>query len=1183
MVRHALGIGLWVTVFVTAFQTTAAAQFTAGPFCSSSVTQNCIVSVATTNPNTTPTGVSAGLLIQSGVYTLAIVNSNNSSNTLELTHSTNGLTTASVVTVVFKVASGAGAVDPKIAVSTGLISSWSVNTSVTPHEVTFVASPRASSWNRQQGCQPSSCAESADVDFTALLLAAFDPMSAAPSSQSAFVTAYTNGFIATNAQYFSPFPTYSSSNNALSFFVGSPHFKANGSTLNTGFVRVFIPEAVITNLWQVSGGSAALAANNGLTTVTVGGSAASFTIEQVTSGSTALGALVKVGETTAFGFSVPEVVVRPATNANPTISDVANQTVNEDTATSALAVTVGDAETAVASLSLSGSSNNLTLVPNANIVFGGSGANRTVTVTPAANQSGTATITLTVTDGGNATATDTFVLTVNAVNDAPTISDVTNKTTAEDTTLADVAITIADIETATSSLTMSGSSSDTSLVSNSAIVFGGSGANRTVSITPSANQSGTATITLTVSDGNATASDTFVLTVTAVNDAPTIADVTNKTTNEDTALANVAVTIGDVETAAGSLTLTGSSSNITLVPNGSIVFGGSGANRTVSITPAANQSGTATITLTVGDGSATATDTFDLTVTAVNDAPTISDVTNKTTAEDTALADVAITLADIDSAVASLTVSGSSSNTSLVPNSAIVVSGSDANRTVAITPAANATGTATITLTVSDGTASGTDTFELTVTAVNDAPTIAVIAAQSGAAGRLVGPIAVTVADIDSSVDALTLAAASSNSVVVAASGLSTGGSGASRTVSAQTSTTTGTSVITLTVSDGSLSASTAFDIVSLHAAPTGFTATADGSLVNLSWTAPTTGGDISNYRVELGPSTGATTVTLDAGTTTSLAASTLAAGTYFSRVRAINSIGTGAASNEMSFTLTGAPSRPRNLVASLTGNALTLTWQSPLAGTVTGYNLEAGSATGLSNLAVVPLGTGTSFSASVPNGTFFTRVRAVNSAGQSNPSNEASFSAGPALPGAPQNLQVIVSGPSVQISWSAPASGGEVAGYILEAGSATGLANLAMVPVGGTSLNVPVVPSGTYFIRVRATNAMGTGPASNERSFTVGSAPLLPPGAPTNLTASVSGSTVTLSWTAPTTGGTPTNYTLQAGSAPGLSNLAAVAIGATTTFSASGVPAGTYYLRVLATNAAGASGASNEITVVVP
>ena len=98
-------------------------------------------------------------------------------------------------------------------------------------------------------------------------------------------------------------------------------------------------------------------------------------------------------------------------NTAPTISNVANQTVNKDTATGALPVTIGDDFTATASLTVSGASSNTTLVPNANIVFGGSGANRTANVTPAANQLGSATITLTVSDG-TLTSASTFVLTV---------------------------------------------------------------------------------------------------------------------------------------------------------------------------------------------------------------------------------------------------------------------------------------------------------------------------------------------------------------------------------------------------------------------------------------------------------------------------------------------------------------------------------------------------------------------------------------------------------------------------------------------------------------------------------------------------------------------------------------------------------------------------------------------------
>ena len=113
-------------------------------------------------------------------------------------------------------------------------------------------------------------------------------------------------------------------------------------------------------------------------------------------------------------------LVVPAANTNPTISDVSNQSTNEGTASAALAVTVGDAETALATLALTGTSSDTNLIPNGNIVFGGSGANRTVTITPAANKTGTATITLTVTDGGGATATDTLTVTVNDVD--PVIS-----------------------------------------------------------------------------------------------------------------------------------------------------------------------------------------------------------------------------------------------------------------------------------------------------------------------------------------------------------------------------------------------------------------------------------------------------------------------------------------------------------------------------------------------------------------------------------------------------------------------------------------------------------------------------------------------------------------------------------------------------------------------------------------
>lgn len=101
-------------------------------------------------------------------------------------------------------------------------------------------------------------------------------------------------------------------------------------------------------------------------------------------------------------------------NTPPTISTIANQTITAGTSAGPLTFTVSDAQTAAASLTLSASSSNPTLVPNANISLGGTGANRTVKITPAANQGGTATVALQVSDG-QATASTSFLVTVNPV------------------------------------------------------------------------------------------------------------------------------------------------------------------------------------------------------------------------------------------------------------------------------------------------------------------------------------------------------------------------------------------------------------------------------------------------------------------------------------------------------------------------------------------------------------------------------------------------------------------------------------------------------------------------------------------------------------------------------------------------------------------------------------------------
>ena len=172
-----------------------------------------------------------------------------------------------------------------------------------------------------------------------------------------------------------------------------------------------------------------------------------------------------------------------AANTPPTITAIGPQSTNQDTPTAPIAFTVGDAETSPNALTLSATSSNATLVPVANIVFGGSGAGRNAIITPASGGSGTSTITVTVSDG-TLTASTNFVLTVNAANTPPTITAIGPQSTNQDTPTAPIAFTVGDAETSPNALTLSATSSNATLVPVANIVFGGSGAGRNAVITP---------------------------------------------------------------------------------------------------------------------------------------------------------------------------------------------------------------------------------------------------------------------------------------------------------------------------------------------------------------------------------------------------------------------------------------------------------------------------------------------------------------------------------------------------------------------------------------------------------------------------------------------------------------------------------------------------------------------------
>jgi len=138
-------------------------------------------------------------------------------------------------------------------------------------------------------------------------------------------------------------------------------------------------------------------------------------------------------------------------NTAPIISSVADQSINEDIPTGGIAFTVGDGETSAASLSVVATSSNTTLVPVSNISFSGSGANRSVSITPAVNQSGAATITLTVSDG-NLTASETLLLNVTAENDSPEAVTGSVSTSIDQAVDVDLWSLVSDAETAVGGL-----------------------------------------------------------------------------------------------------------------------------------------------------------------------------------------------------------------------------------------------------------------------------------------------------------------------------------------------------------------------------------------------------------------------------------------------------------------------------------------------------------------------------------------------------------------------------------------------------------------------------------------------------------------------------------------------------------------------------------------------------------
>src|SRR6185503_2363090 len=128
-------------------------------------------------------------------------------------------------------------------------------------------------------------------------------------------------------------------------------------------------------------------------------------------------------------------------------------------------------------------------------------------------------------------------------------------------------------------------------------------------------------ITFTVSDGTSTASKTTTFTYLERNDPPVVSTPPNLTVNRMNPVPPIPFTVWDVETAASALTITLSSSNTTLLPTNRISLTGTSTNRSLTLSPVTNLTGTTRIGISVSDGATNTQVFFLFTCNASNNPP----------------------------------------------------------------------------------------------------------------------------------------------------------------------------------------------------------------------------------------------------------------------------------------------------------------------------------------------------------------------------------------------------------------------------------------------------------------------------------------------------------------------------------------------------------------------------------
>jgi hypothetical protein len=361
---------------------------------------------------------------------------------------------------------------------------------------------------------------------------------------------------------------------------------------------------------------------------------------------------------------------------------------------------------------------------------------------------------------------------------APTAVD-DMATTDEDTAVTTVDVTANDTDPESDTLTVAGV--DAASAQGGAVVNNNDG---TFTYTPAANFNGSDTFTYTVTDGTTgvTDSGTVTVTVNAINDAPTAADVAAGVQPGASTSIDLTSSISDID--GDNVTIT----DVTGATLGTPTINGSSIDYV-----AGSAEGTDTLTYTVSDGVLTASGSITVTVVS-NQSPAPGNVT-LTLDEDASATTVDVVAAATDAESDPITLQ--SADTTSAQGGTVTNNG---DGTFTYTPVANFSGTDSFSYVLSDGNSTATGTVNITVTAINDAPTATDDSANATAGGSavVIDVLANDAADVDG--DTVTVTAVSSVSGTAGGTAvISNNGADVTYTPSA----TDGTATFTYTADDG--------------------------------------------------------------------------------------------------------------------------------------------------------------------------------------------------------------------------------------------------------------------------------------------------------------------------------------------------------------------------------------------